>query len=273
MICFWPVSSRHDSVASITESETTVASDKTEGESAGRSAGCFATTHWSVILAAGQRESPKAAEALEKLCRAYWYPLYAYVRRRGYHAQDAQDLTQGFFVSLLAGSFLSRADRERGRFRTFLLSSFDNYLHNEHDRAAALKRGGGREIISLEAHSAVGRYEKEPAGGLSPEQIYEKRWAATILERVLSRLREESLHANHEDLFDQLKPHLWGEEEATPYAQLADRFDMTVAAVKVTVHRLRRRYRAVLREEIAQTVADPAQIDAEIQYLLRVIST
>ncbi len=250
-----------------------MASDETAGKSAGRSAGYFATTHWSVVLAAGQRESPQASEALEKLCRGYWYPLYAYVRRRGYQAQDAQDLTQGFFAALLAGNCLSRADRQRGRFRTFLLCAFDNFLHNEHDRAMTLKRGGGREIVSWEAHSAEGRYAQEPAGGLSPELIYEKRWAATLLERVLARLREESIHAARGEAFDQLKPHLWRDDEATPYAQLAVRLNVSVAAIKVTVHRLRLRYRELLREEIAQTVADTTEIDSEIQYLLRVIST
>lgn len=224
------------------------------------------------MAAGGQVVEPQAAAALEQLCRTYWYPLYACVRRRGYPPQDAQDLTQGFFAALLAGNYLARADRERGRFRTFLLTAFDNYLHNEHDRATALKRGGGREIVSWEEHIAEGRYAQEPAGGLSPEQIYEKRWAATLLERVLARLREESLHAGRLELFDQLKPHLWGEDEATPYAQLVTRFDLTVSAIKVTVHRLRRRYREVLRDEIAQTVADPAEVDGEIQHLFRVMS-
>jgi RNA polymerase sigma-70 factor (ECF subfamily) len=233
--------------------------------------GLFATTHWSVIWAAGEGESAQATEALEKLCRTYWYPLYAFVRRRGCPPQDAQDLTQGFFAALLAGRYLAQANRERGRFRTFLLTAFDNFLHNEHDRATALKRGGGHEIVSWEEHTAEGRYAQEPAGGLSPEQIYEKRWAATLLERVLARLREESIHAARLELFDQLKPHLWGEDEATPYAQLATRFNLTVSAIKVTVHRLRRRYREVLREEIAQTVADAAEIDGEIQYLIRVM--
>ena len=153
-----------------------------------------------------------------------------------------------------------------------MLTAFDNYLHNEHDRATALKRGGGCQIISWEEPTAEGRYAQEPAGGLSPEQIYEKRWAATLLERVLARLRDESIDAARRELFDQLKPHLWGEDEATPYAQLATRFNLTVSAIKVTVHRLRRRYRDVLREEIAQTVADPAEIDGEIQYLIRVMS-
>jgi RNA polymerase sigma factor (sigma-70 family) len=242
-------------------------------DDAGDRVAAFATTHWSVLLAAkGEVDEPQAAVALEQLCRTYWYPLYACVRRRGSQPQDAKDLTQGFFAALLTGSYLGQAKRERGRFRTFLLTAFDNFLHNEHDRATALKRGGGREIVSWEEHTAEGRYAQEPACGLSPEQIYEKRWAATLLERVLARLREESIHAGRLELFDQLKPHLWGEDEATPYAQLATRFSMTVSAIKVTVHRLRRRYRDVLREEIAQTVADAAEVDDEIQYLIRVMS-
>jgi len=249
-----------------------MASPGEEVEPLSRPHGLFATTHWSVVLAAGASESPQSAAALEQLCRTYWYPLYACVRRRGYQPQDAQDLTQGFFAALLAGKCLAQADRERGRFRTFLLTAFDNYLHNEHDRATALKRGGGRQIVSWEEHIAEGRYAQEPAGGLSPEQLYEKRWAATLLERVLASLRAEFDQAKRRDLFDQLKPHLWGEDEATPYAQLAAPFNMTVSALKVTVHRLRRRYRAVLREEIAPTVANSAEIDGEIQYLLRVMS-
>jgi RNA polymerase sigma factor (sigma-70 family) len=232
----------------------------------------FATTHWSVILTSGEGDSAQAAEALERLCRTYWYPLYACLRRRGYKPQDAQDLTQGFFAALLTGKYWMHARRERGRFRTFLLAAFDNYLHNEHDRATALKRGGGRDIVSWEEHTAEGRYAQEPAGGLSPEQIYEKRWAATLLEGALARVRAEFDPAERRELFDQLKPHLWGEDEATPYAQLATRFHMTVSAIKVTVHRLRRRYREVLREEIAQTVANAAEIDGEIQYLIQAMS-
>ncbi len=239
----------------------------------GATAACFATTHWSVLLAArGEVGEPQAAAALEQLCRGYWYPLYACVRRRGYKPQDAQDLTQGFFAALLTGKYLAQAKRERGRFRTFLLTAFDNFLHNEHDRAVALKRGGGREVVSWEEHTAEELFAQEPAGALSPEQVFEKRWATTLLEGVLSRLREESIHAARQELFDQLKPHLWGEDEATPYAQLATRFNMTVSAIKVTVHRLRQRYREVLREEIAQTVADAAEIDSEIQYLIQVMS-
>ena len=232
----------------------------------------FATTHWSVVLAAGKTDSPYATAALEKLCRTYWYPLYAYVRRRGHSPADAQDLVQGFFAALLEGNYLARADRERGRFRTFLLTAINNFLYNEHDRATALKRGGGREIVSWEEQVAEGRYALEPAAGLSPEQIYERRWAATLLEQVLARLRQESSLAGRGELFDQLKPHLWREDDATPYAQLATSFSMTVTALKVTVHRLRQRYRDLLRNEIAQTVAEPAEIEGEIQYLIRVMS-
>jgi RNA polymerase sigma-70 factor (ECF subfamily) len=230
----------------------------------------FNTTHWSVVLAAGHGGSPQAEAALETLCRNYWYPLYAYVRRRGHTPFDAQDLTQGFFAALLAGNYLARADRARGRFRTFLLSSMNNFLHNEHDQATALKRGGGREIVSWEEHTAEGRYAREPASGLSPEEVFEKRWGATLLERVLARLREESGSVERQELFDQLKPHLWGEDDATPYAQLATRFNLSVSALKVTVHRLRRRYRDLLREEIAQTVVDPSEVADEIQHLLRI---
>jgi RNA polymerase sigma-70 factor (ECF subfamily) len=240
-------------------------------ESAGAKSPVFATTHWSVVLAA-RGNTLQAAEALEKLCRAYWYPLYAYVRRRGYSPHDAQDLTQGFFAALLAGNHLAQADRARGRFRTFLLTGINNFLHNEHDRVTRLKRGGGLEIVSWEEHIAEGRYAREPAGGLSPEQIFEKRWAATLLERVLAGLREEFDHADCGGLFDQLKPHLWRESEAAPYAELAARFDRTVAVIKVTMHRLRHRYRELLRDEIAQTVADPAEVEGEIRYLMRVMS-
>jgi RNA polymerase sigma-70 factor (ECF subfamily) len=241
-------------------------------KSAGGNSPVFATTHWSVVLAAGQGDSPQAAEALEKLCRTYWYPLYAYVRRRGYGPHDAQDFTQGFLASLLAGNYLAQADRQRGRFRTFLLTGITNFLHNEHDRVTRQKRGGGQDIVSWEEHVAEGRYAQEPAGGLSPEQIFEKRWAATLLERVLAQLREESTHAERRELFDQIKPHLWGEDDATPYAELATRFNLSVPAIKVTVHRLRRRYRKLLQDEIAQTVADPAEVADEIQHLLRVFS-
>ncbi len=225
-----------------------------------------------MVLAAGHQNSPQAVEALERLCRTYWYPLYASVRRRGYQPQDAQDLTQGFFAALLAGNCLGVADRERGRFRTFLLTAINNFLHNEHDRVTTLKRGGGCQIVSWEEQTAEARYSQEPVSGLSPDQILEKRWAATLLAQVLARLREEFGDDDRRTLFDQLKPHLWREEETTPYAELAPRLGMTVSALKVTVHRLRGRYRELLRDEIAQTVADQAEVTDEIQHLLRAFS-
>jgi RNA polymerase sigma factor (sigma-70 family) len=241
-------------------------------ESARGNSPVFATTRWSVVLAAGRTDSPQAAEALEKLCRAYWYPLYAYVRRRGRSPEDARDLTQDFFATLLEKNYLARADRERGNFRTFLLTAINNFLHNEHERANTLKRGGGHQFVSWDETTAEDRYALEPANILSPEKIFEKRWVATLLEQVLTRLQQEFALAGRVKLFDQLKSHLWAEDDATPYAQLATRFNMTVVAIKVTVHRLRERYGDLLREEIGQTVADPAEVDDEIRHLLHVVS-
>jgi RNA polymerase sigma factor (sigma-70 family) len=248
-----------------------VAEDHGADEARGAAA-AFATTHWSVVLSAGDPRSPQSAQALETLCRAYWYPLYVFVRQRGYGPEDAQDLTQEFLARLLSTHALGAVHPAKGRFRSFLLASLKHFLANERDKARTLKRGGGRQMISWEQHTAEGRYAQEPTGQLSPEQIYEKHWATTLLERVLARLREESLQSQHGELFAQIMPHLWGEDEATPYAQLATRFNLSVSAIKVTVHRLRHRYREVLREEIAQTVADPNEINDEIQYLFRVTS-
>ena len=231
----------------------------------------FATTHWSVVLAAGGASSPQVETALAQLCQRYWYPLYAYVRRRGHTAEDARDLTQGFFATVLENNYLARADRERGRFRAFLLSAINNYMHNEHDRATALKRGGGRPVVSWDEPVAEDRYAREPVDLRSPEIMFEKRWAATLLEQVLTRLRGEFSEAGRHELFEALKPHLWEEDDATPYAQLSTPFNLSVGALKVTVHRLRRRYRELLRTEIAQTVADPAEVEDEIRHLLRVL--
>jgi len=232
----------------------------------------FATTHWSVVLAAKEGDSQSVQEALERLCRTYWYPLYAYVRRRGYSPEDAQDLTQSYFASLLEKKYLDRADRERGRFRTFLLSSLENFLNNEWDRASAQKRGGGQRNISWDEQDAEGRYRTEPADELTPERIFEKRWAATLLGLVLKKMREEFIVSGKAELFEAIKPHLWSEGPATSYSQLSIRLNMTVVAVKVTVHRLRHRYRDLLRAEIAHTVATPAEVDDEIRHLIKVMS-
>jgi RNA polymerase sigma-70 factor (ECF subfamily) len=232
----------------------------------------FNTTHWSVVLSAVDQSSPGSEAALARLCQSYWYPLYAYVRRRGYSPDDAQDLTQSYFASLLEKKYLDRADRERGRFRTFLLRSLENFLNNQWDRASAQKRGGGRRTISWDEQDAEGRYLKESVEELTPERIFEKRWAATLLELVLKKMREEFIVNGKEELFEAIKPHLWSEGPATSYSQLAVQLNMTVVAVKVTVHRLRHRYRDLLRTEIAHTVATPAEVDDEIRHLIKVMS-
>ncbi len=231
----------------------------------------FATTHWSVVLAAGDASSPEAQSALERLCRAYWYPLYAHVRRHGYSPEDAQDLTQEFFARLLTKHWLSTADRNRGRFRTFLLGAFSHFLANEWHRARCEKRGGGREQVSWDQAMAENRYLAEPADELTPEKIYQKRWAATLLEKVLSQLRAEHVAAGKDAFFEVAKDFLWGEKNTVPQAELAAEFGLSEGALRVAVHRLRRRYRELLRAEIAQTVASPDQVDEELRELLAVL--
>src|SRR2546430_9901540 len=165
----------------------------------------FATTHWSVVLAARQQTSPEAGEALESLCRAYWYPLYAFIRRRGYDSHDAQDLTQGFFTRLLEKNYLAQADREKGRFRSFLLAALKHFLSDEQDRARAQKRGGGQALISLDEQTAEGRYRLEPADVMSAEKLFERRWALTLLEQARTRLCDEYVAAGQAEFSDQLR--------------------------------------------------------------------
>ena len=230
----------------------------------------FAATRWTLVLAAARGEpSPRAAEAMSELCGVYWYPLYAYVRRRGHESHEAEDLTQEFFLRLLAKNCLAGVDREKGKFRAFLLASLKHFLANEWDRAQAKKRGGGQVVIPLDASNAETRYRLEPAHNLTPERLFERQWAITVLERVLARLKAESLTlSGGPAVFDTLKQFLTGSGAAASYGQVAAQLGMTVGAVKVAVHRLRRRYRQLLREEIAQTVAGPEEIDEEIRYLL-----
>ena len=233
----------------------------------------FGTTHWSVVLAAKDPASPEAQTALARLCQTYWYPLYCCVRRHGRSQEDAQDLTQAFFAKLIENNQISLADRERGRFRTFLLRSMENFLRNEHEKSSTQKRGGGRDIVSWDAQTAEERYLQEPpTGDGSPEQLFERRWASTLLTETLTRLRRELSATGREELFDQLEPHLWGDDTSTPYATIAAALEMTVVAVKVTVHRLRSRFRALLREEIGNTVGDPAEIDDEMRRLFQVLT-
>jgi len=232
----------------------------------------FATTHWSMVVSAGDVFTEQAAVALERLCQTYWSPLYAYVRRRGHDADSARDLTQGFFAQLIEKRRLTQADRERGRFRTFLLSAMQNFLRNELDRAQALKRGGGLEVISLDQQGAEEQVLHAAAKSLTPERLFEKRWASRLIELVLERLRTEFVADGQADLFDRLEPHLWGDATSVPYAQLADEMNLSLSALKSTAHRLRQRCRELLREEIAHTVATVADIDAEIRHLMETFS-
>ncbi len=240
---------------------------------AGMSApGRFATTHWSLIAAARDGSASQARAALAALCAAYWYPLYAFIRRQGHNADEAQDLTQGFFARLLEKDFLAAIDRDKGRFRSFLLAACKHFLANEHDRAHAQKRGGGREPLSLDFHTAEGRYGLEPADTLTPERLFDRQWALTLLDQVLARLRTEFRQADKAALFERLKGFLMGEKSTTPYAQLAAELGMTEGAVKVAVHRLRRRYRDLLQEEIGRTVRDPAEVKEEIADLFAALA-
>ncbi len=231
-------------------------------------AASFGTTHWSVVLAAGEQDSPRAAEALEKLCATYWYPLYAHVRRRGHDPEAARDLTQGFIAQMLARRALALADSTRGRFRTFLLAALDNYLHHQHRDGHALKRGGGREVVSWEIEEAEGRLALETPDHSSPDREFDRRWALATLETVRARLRHELLIASKAELFDLLRPHLFGDPDGVPYAQVAAQLKLTTVAVKVTVHRLRRRYAELLRQEVARTLAHPEEADQEIRHLI-----
>jgi RNA polymerase sigma-70 factor (ECF subfamily) len=231
----------------------------------------FATTHWSLVLAAGDRESPQAEEALATLCRAYWFPLYAYVRRQGFSPEQAEDLTQEFFARLLEKEFLRTVDREKGRFRAYLMACLRHFLANERNRPRAQKRGGNRQILSLDFPAAEMRYGLEPAHELTPERLYERQWALALLDQVLNRLQDESVRAGHGRLFEALKVFLTGESPALSHEERAAALGLSVGAVKVAVHRLRRRYRELLREEIGRLVGDPSEIDEEIRALFAIL--
>jgi RNA polymerase sigma factor (sigma-70 family) len=236
------------------------------------SAGGFTTTHWSVVVAAADAPSPESAAALETLCRAYWFPLYAYVRRQCSSPEEAQDLTQEFFARLLDKKYVGHAHPELGKFRTFLLTSLKHFLVSEWRKTERLKRGGGQALISWDADAAEQGYAAEPPGELTSEKIYEKRWAIALMERVLARLRDEYHAADRDRLFEQLKTCVWGDESPRPYAAIATELGLTEGAVKAIVHRLRQRCRELLRAEIAQTVARPEEIDDELRHLIEVFS-
>lgn len=232
----------------------------------------FKTTHWSVVLQAGQSISSQAGKALARLCQDYWYPLYAYVRRRGYSPQEAQDLTQDFFLRFLERQGIQQADRQRGKFRTFLLSSLGNFLANEWDKRKAVKRGGRCFFESWDALGAEERYNREPFHESTAEKLYERRWALTLLERTLNTLRREHAASRQAEVFDVLQSYLTGNENEETYQEAAARLGLSEAAVKMRVLRLRQRYRELLRAEIAETVSSPQELQEELKHLFSVLA-
>jgi RNA polymerase sigma factor (sigma-70 family) len=232
----------------------------------------FATTRWSVISAAGKSSSPQQKEALEILCQSYWFPLYAYLRRRGYDTHQAEDFTQAFFAHILEKKDLETADPKYGKFRSFLLVRLKYFLSDQRDRAQAKKRGGGKKVISLSIQNAEGQYKLEPAIQLSPEMLFEKSWALTVLDRTMDRLETEMADKNKQNLFDCLKVYLTTDKDVIPYQDMATELEMTEGSVRVAVHRLRRRYRKLLRDEIAQTVDNEDKIDEEMGCLFAALT-
>jgi RNA polymerase sigma factor (sigma-70 family) len=240
--------------------------------SAQNGAVAFTTTQWSVVLDA-QGESPSAQKALEKLCRTYWWPLYGFIRREGYSPEEAQDLTQGFFAMLLERRDFDAVRQEKGRLRSYLLASLKNFLAKTHRRAMTIKRGEGRPLVPLEELLARERADAEPTDTLSADRIYERRWALTLLEQVLARLEEEYQVAGNSVLFEQLEQMLSGEPDRPSQAKIAQALNMKENAVKQAFHRLRQRYRLLLREEIAQTVVAPSEVEDELRHFIAVLQT
>lgn len=244
-----------------------------EGAAPARGPSAFATTHWSLIIRAAAAGTTESQAALEELCRTYWHPLYWFARRRGLAPPDAEDLTQGFFEDLLARGAVAQADAGRGRFRTFLLASFQNFQSHQRAYAGRIKRGGGQEVVSIEAlRQAESRFQEEPATADSPEKLYDRRWATSLLETALETVRREYLALGKAELFEQLKVVLWGGRGEVSYAEIARRLASTEGAVKVAMHRLRNRFREELRAEVAKTVLEPADIEDEIRYLFAALS-
>ncbi len=227
----------------------------------------FATTHWTVVLAAGRRHTPQSDHALEELCRTYWFPLYAYVRRRGHTKEDAEDLVQAFFARFLAKNYLEGLSAERGRFRAFLLASLKHFLANEWDKSQRQKRGGGVTPLSLDWQTADTQFQIAATNEPSPDKVYDCEWALALLERVIVRLRAECVAGGKGEHFDQLKLFLTAGKGAVSHADAARSLGMDETAVRVAVHRLRKRYRQLLRDQIAQTLADPAQVEEEMRAL------
>jgi len=254
----------------VTRAESDVTSLSAIGGDAHHGAVAFTTTHWSVVLEA-QSESPAAQEALEKLCRMYWRPIYSFIRRQGVAPPEAEDLTQGFFASLLEHRNLDAVRKERGRLRSYLLGALKYFLADERRRGMAIKRGRGQRLIPLEELRAGERPEREPADPVTAELIYERRWASTVLERVLNLLKAEYQRAGNAALFTSLKQLLAGEPDSPSQAEIAAELRMTENAVRQAFHRFRQRYQSLLREEIAHTVATPGDIEDELRHLIAVV--
>jgi len=244
-----------------------IASPETSG-----SGDWFATTHWSVVLAAGQAESPRSRTALEELCKGYWYPLYVFARRQGNSQEDAQDLTQGFFERLLGRNDFAGLDRSLGKFRAFLLASFKHFLLDKLDYAKAAKRGGKNILLSLDAQDAEKRYLLEPIDTMSPDKLYDRRWAYTLIGKARAKHRQEYFRGGKRDLYEALNGLDTREDADQTYSEKAEKLGMSLAAIKSAALRMRQRYGNLLRLEIAQTVANPAEIDEEIRYLLAIVS-
>ena len=232
----------------------------------------FTTTHWSVVWAAKQGEVSRAADAMEKLCRTYWPPLYAYIRREGHNATEAQDLTQEFFAGLLATDFLKNLRHQQGKFRSFLLAYLKNFLLEQRRKGRALKRGGGQVILSLDTTETEDGYLLEPVDELTPDQVFERRWAQAVMQAALDRLREEYRVRGQAALFERLQNYQPRDPGGQSYAQLGDELAMTEAAVKSAVQRMRQRHRELLREEIAQTVTRPEEIEEELRHFRALLS-
>jgi DNA-directed RNA polymerase specialized sigma24 family protein len=251
---------------------SSVAACDTTGAVAPLGSASFKTTRWSVVVAAGDQLSPGSAKALGVLCQAYWYPLYAYVRRRGLAVVDAQDVTQEFFHRLIAKNYLGSVDRRKGSFRAFLLAAMNHLLSNEWDKARALKRGGGNQIVSLDLEEAEGRFVQEPAQLDSAEALFDRRWALTLLDRALGKLREEFADAENLPQFEVLKVFLSDVAGEGDYAGAGELLGMDAGRVAVAVHRMRVRYREIVRTEIAQTVNNEEELKAEMRHLLACLS-
>ena len=232
----------------------------------------FTTTHWSVILDAQDTSSPVATSALETLCRTYWYPLYAYIRRQGEDEESAKDLTQAFFARLLERNYLAQVQRDKGKFRSFLLAALKHFLSDERDRARAQRRGGGRTLVSLDDSTGEEKYRLEPADTFDAEKLFERRWALTLLEQARQRLEQEYRERGKSTLYQRLKVFESGDGEGPRYAEIGAELGLTEGGVKCAVSRLRQRYRELVWEAVANTVANPEDVDAEIRYLISVIS-